>query len=61
MLKESFALGPNPDRHLAMIEQYDKAGYDEVYVANIGPHYRELCDLYAKEVLPRVRREKVGA
>ncbi|MCW2642176.1 MAG: class F420-dependent oxidoreductase [Dactylosporangium sp.] len=56
MLKESFALGPNPDRHLAMIDQYDKAGYDEVYVANIGPHYRELCDLYAKEVMPRVRR-----
>jgi hypothetical protein len=24
-------------------------------VANIGPHYRELCDLYAKEVLPRLR------
>ncbi|GAA1805094.1 TIGR03557 family F420-dependent LLM class oxidoreductase [Planosporangium flavigriseum] len=62
MLKDTFALGPSPDRHLAMIEQFEQADYDEVYVSNIGPHYRELCDLYAKEVLPRVRRrEKVGA
>jgi hypothetical protein len=37
-----------------MIEQFEKAGYDEVYVANIGPHYRELCELYAKQVLPQL-------
>jgi G6PDH family F420-dependent oxidoreductase len=62
MLKDSFALGPNPERHLAMIDQFDRAGYDEVYVSSMGPHYRELCDLYSKEVLPRVRRrETVGA
>ncbi|MGC9670174.1 TIGR03557 family F420-dependent LLM class oxidoreductase [Planosporangium sp. 12N6] len=62
MLKELFALGPDPARHLAMIEKYQQAGYDEVYVAGIGPHYRELIDLYAKEVMPRVRRrETVGA
>ncbi|HEV7899426.1 MAG TPA: TIGR03557 family F420-dependent LLM class oxidoreductase [Planosporangium sp.] len=55
MLKDVFVLGPDPDRQLARIEQYDKAGYDEVYVANIGPYYRELCELYGKEVLPRLR------
>ena len=54
MLKELVALGPDPDRQLAMIEHYEKAGYDEVYVANIGPYHRELCELYAKEVLPRL-------
>ncbi|MFG2042889.1 TIGR03557 family F420-dependent LLM class oxidoreductase [Dactylosporangium sp. NPDC048998] len=62
MLKSVVVLGADPDRHLAMIEQYDRAGYDEVYVANIGPHYREFCDLYASEVLPRVRqRATIGA
>jgi G6PDH family F420-dependent oxidoreductase len=55
MLKESYAAGPDPERQLAMIEQFAKAGYDEVYVASIGPHYRELCDMYAREVLPRLR------
>jgi G6PDH family F420-dependent oxidoreductase len=52
MLTESYALGPDPERHLAMIEQYEKAGYDEVYVANIGPHYRQFFELYARHVLP---------
>ncbi|WP_344615204.1 TIGR03557 family F420-dependent LLM class oxidoreductase [Dactylosporangium salmoneum] len=62
MLKDVVVLGPDPDRHLAMIEQYDRAGYDEVYVANVGPHYQEFCSMYATEVLPRVRRrETVGA
>jgi G6PDH family F420-dependent oxidoreductase len=62
MLKDRFVLGPDPDRHLAMIEKYEQAGYDEVYVGNVGPHYRQLCDLYANDVLPRVRRrETVGA
>jgi G6PDH family F420-dependent oxidoreductase len=62
MVKGVVVLGPDPGRHLEMIEQYDRAGYDELFVANIGPQYRELCDLYATEVLPRVRRrETVGA
>jgi G6PDH family F420-dependent oxidoreductase len=52
MLRESFAIGPDPERHLAMIGQYAKAGYDEVYVSNIGPHHKDFFDLYAKKVLP---------
>jgi G6PDH family F420-dependent oxidoreductase len=54
MLTDLLALGPDPDRHLAMIERYKTAGYDEVYVANIGPYHRELCELYANEILPRL-------
>jgi G6PDH family F420-dependent oxidoreductase len=56
MLTESYALGPDPERHLTMIGQYAKAGYDEVYVANIGPHYRQFFELYSREVLPALRR-----
>jgi G6PDH family F420-dependent oxidoreductase len=55
MLKDSFAAGPSPDRQLAMIEQFEKAGFDEVYVSNIGPHFRQLCELYATQVFPRLR------
>jgi G6PDH family F420-dependent oxidoreductase len=55
MLKELYACGPDPEMQLTKIEQFEKAGYDEVYVASIGPHFRELCEMYAKEVLPRRR------
>ncbi|MFF5078914.1 TIGR03557 family F420-dependent LLM class oxidoreductase [Actinoplanes sp. NPDC000266] len=51
MVKESFVCGNDPGAHREMIEQYEKAGFDEVYVANTGPHYQGLLDLYAKEIL----------
>ncbi|MBX6357624.1 MAG: TIGR03557 family F420-dependent LLM class oxidoreductase [Micromonosporaceae bacterium] len=56
MLTEQYALGPDPQRHLAMIEQFAEAGYDELYVANIGPHHREFFELYSRQVLPALAR-----
>jgi G6PDH family F420-dependent oxidoreductase len=55
MVKEAFVCGNDPEAHLQMIDQYAKAGYDEVYVANTGPNYQGLFDLYARHVLPRAR------
>ncbi|XVU23323.1 TIGR03557 family F420-dependent LLM class oxidoreductase [Actinoplanes sp. CA-054009] len=51
MVKESFVCGADPRAHREMIEKYEKAGFDEVYVANTGPHFQGLFDLYAKEIL----------
>jgi G6PDH family F420-dependent oxidoreductase len=55
MLKESFVCGNDPDKHLEMIAKYADAGFDELYVANTGPHTQGLLDLYAKEILPKHR------
>jgi G6PDH family F420-dependent oxidoreductase len=55
MIKESFVCGNDPQKHLEMIDKYRQAGFDEVYVANTGPNYQGLFDLYAKEILPNVR------
>jgi G6PDH family F420-dependent oxidoreductase len=52
MVTGLFALGPDPHRMLSMIKQFQQAGYDEVYVANIGPYYREFFELFSREVLP---------
>lgn len=52
MMADSFVCGPNPEMHLEMIGKYDRAGFDEVYVANTGPHLRGFFDMYAKRVLP---------
>jgi G6PDH family F420-dependent oxidoreductase len=56
MMRESFVCGNDPDKHLEKIDEYAKAGFDEVYVANTGPHYHGLFDLYAKRVLPAAGR-----
>jgi G6PDH family F420-dependent oxidoreductase len=55
MVRESIVCGKDPEAHLKMIDKYARAGFDEVYVANVGPHHAGLFDLYAKQVLPKLR------
>ncbi|WP_246613648.1 hypothetical protein [Paractinoplanes bogorensis] len=47
--------GNDPADHLEMIDKYRHAGFDEVYVANTGPHYQGVFDLYADHVLPKLK------
>ena len=53
MVKESFVCGNDPSAHLEMIDKFARAGFDEVYVANTGPNWQGLFDLYAEHVLPK--------
>ncbi|MFB6396777.1 TIGR03557 family F420-dependent LLM class oxidoreductase [Polymorphospora lycopeni] len=55
MVREAFVCGDDAREHLEMINRYAKAGFDEVYVANTGPHYQGLFDLYAERVFPALR------
>ncbi|GGM45295.1 LLM class F420-dependent oxidoreductase [Micromonospora sonchi] len=54
-MREGFVCGNDAEAHLAKIDAYAKAGFDEIYVANTGPHWPGLLDLYQREVLPRMR------
>ena len=54
MIQDKVACGPDAEAHLAAYEPFLEAGYDEVYVANMGPHYREMIALHG-ELLPRLR------
>ena len=53
--RESVAAGPDPEVHLAAIREYAEAGYDELYVANMGPHALDMIDGYGRDVLPALR------
>jgi coenzyme F420-dependent glucose-6-phosphate dehydrogenase len=59
-MAEIVACGPNPQRHLEMIGRFTDAGFDHVYVHQIGPDQEGFMDFYAREVLPRVN-EQAGA
>jgi G6PDH family F420-dependent oxidoreductase len=48
--------GPDPGRHVKQARTYIDAGYDEVYVANIGPNQKAFMSLWRDEVLPELRR-----
>jgi G6PDH family F420-dependent oxidoreductase len=54
-IRDAFACGPDPATQIETIGTYADAGFDEVYVSNVGPHQREFFDMYAKDVLPQVR------
>jgi G6PDH family F420-dependent oxidoreductase len=47
--------GPDVERHVAAIEAYAEAGFDELYVSQIGPDQEAFFAAYAERVLPRVR------
>lgn len=51
----SIACGPDPKAHLDGLRPFEDAGFDEIYVAAVGPHYRELIRLYRDEILPTFR------
>jgi hypothetical protein len=46
-------LGPDLDEHVASIEEYAKAGVDELFVQQIGGGHDAFFDAYAKDVVPR--------
>ena len=45
---------PDADQHLERIDEYTKAGYDHVYIHQIGPDQDGFIDFAAREVLPKV-------
>jgi len=46
--------GPDPEVHLEAIRAYRDAGFDELYIQQIGPLQREFFDFYSRQILPRL-------
>jgi G6PDH family F420-dependent oxidoreductase len=46
--------GPDIDAHVAAIQAYADAGFDELYVNQIGPDQDQFFAAYRDEVLPRL-------
>jgi G6PDH family F420-dependent oxidoreductase len=44
--------GPDPERHIAGIKAFTGAGYDHVYVHQIGPDQEGFFRFYEQEVPP---------
>ena len=51
---KKIACGPDPERHLASIRKYTDAGFDHVYIHQIGPDQEGFFDFYEREVLPKL-------
>jgi len=63
MVAKEVVCGPDPARHLDAIRKFADAGFDHVYVHQIGPDQDGMIDFYAAEVMPELRSagEKAAA
>jgi G6PDH family F420-dependent oxidoreductase len=61
MTRDSVVCGADVKQHLAAFDPYLTAGFDEIYVGNMGPHYRQMIETYGSEVLPDMRSTLVNS
>jgi G6PDH family F420-dependent oxidoreductase len=54
-LAEQVACGPDPEVHLAKIQPYLDAGFDHVYLHQVGPDQEGFLRFAESELLPRLR------
>jgi G6PDH family F420-dependent oxidoreductase len=52
---EAVVCGPDPERHVASIQQFVDAGYTHVYVHQVGPDQEGFFNFYQSEVLPKLQ------
>jgi coenzyme F420-dependent glucose-6-phosphate dehydrogenase len=52
---EAVVCGPDPDRHRAAIAEFEEAGFDHVYVHQVGPDQAGFLRFYEQELLADAR------
>ena len=46
--------GPDPERHREAIQKYERAGYDHVFVHQVGADQEGFFQFYERNILPRL-------
>jgi len=52
MVAAKISCGPDPERHAASIQRYLDAGYDEVYVTQIGEDQAGFLEAFTEQIRP---------
>lgn len=55
MVADAIVCGDDVDAHVQQFKAYRDAGYDEIYINQIGPDQQGFFDFYAAEVLPQLK------
>ena len=56
MVREKAVCGDDVDEHVSALRAFADAGFDRVYVNQIGPDQRGFFDFYRTKVLPQLER-----
>jgi coenzyme F420-dependent glucose-6-phosphate dehydrogenase len=60
-LAHAIVCGPDADRHAERIQSYIDAGYDHVYLHQVGPDQQGFIRFAERELLPRFSRSEIRA
>jgi len=52
MVRKEVVCGPDPQRHLEAIAEFVRAGFDHVYVHQVGPDQQCFMRFYEREIMP---------
>lgn len=58
MLTEQIPCGSDVEEHLEAIRAYERAGFDELYIQQVGPNQEEFFAAYSQHVLPHFNRAR---
>jgi G6PDH family F420-dependent oxidoreductase len=59
MIAEAVICGPDPQRHLDQIQKFADAGFDHVYIHQVGHDQEGFFRFYQQEILPAFDQEAV--
>jgi len=57
---EAIICGNDPQKHLDMIQKFIDAGFDHIYVHQVGPDQQVFFDFYKRHILPEFQGVKAG-
>lgn len=52
-IAQTVACGPDPERHLARLQEFIDAGFTHVYIHQVGPDQTGFFKFYKQEILPK--------
>ncbi|MEA2512239.1 MAG: hypothetical protein QOJ59_1726 [Thermomicrobiales bacterium] len=55
MVAESIVCGPDPAKHVEQMQKYVDAGFDHIYIHQVGPDQEGFMRFYQQEVLPKLQ------
>ncbi len=56
-IEGTMPLGPDPERHLQEVSKFVEAGFDHVYLYQVGPDQGGFIDFCRRELLPHLDAE----
>lgn len=60
-IAEAIVCGPDANKHLDKIQEFADAGYEYIYIHQVGPDQEGFLGFYGQEILPNFQRQGVSA